>query len=78
MNLLMSIMNFEAWQHFVSFTEDRGAGLSLYWHIYNVMASVVPGMPELGSQHRVSPDVPERRRPQKLNAGVISGPSGPR
>ncbi|WP_141392861.1 hypothetical protein [Glutamicibacter sp. BW77] len=27
-NLLMAFMNFEAWKHFFTFTEDRGAGLA--------------------------------------------------
>lgn len=48
-NLPMAIMNFEAWKRFVAFTEDRGAGLSPFWHINNATVSVVPGMPELAA-----------------------------
>ncbi|MBP2372670.1 glycosyltransferase family 87 protein [Paeniglutamicibacter psychrophenolicus] len=48
-NLPLAVMNFDAWRHFFSFTEDRGAGLSSFWHIWNVTAGVVPGMPPLGA-----------------------------
>lgn len=43
-NAPMAVANFDAWKHFFTFTEDRGAGLSSFWHIYNVTAAEVPGM----------------------------------
>lgn len=46
-NLPLAVVNFDAWKHFFTFTEDRGAGLSSFWHIWNVTAGVVPGMPDL-------------------------------
>lgn len=46
-NLPLAIVNFDAWKHFFTFTEDRGAGLSSFWHIWNVTAAAVPGMGEL-------------------------------
>ena len=46
-NLPLAVMNFDAWRHFFTFTEDRGAGLSSFWHIWNVTAATVPGMPEM-------------------------------
>jgi uncharacterized membrane protein len=46
-NLPLALANFDAWKHFFTFTEDRGAGLSSFWHIFNVTAGVVPQMSEL-------------------------------
>ena len=46
-NLPLAVVNFDAWKHFFTFTEDRGAGLSSFWHIWNVTAAVVPGMATL-------------------------------
>ena len=46
-NLPLAVVNFDAWKHFFTFTEDRGAGLSSFWHIWNVTAAAVPGMATL-------------------------------
>lgn len=60
-NLPMAIVNFEAWKHFVTFTKDRGPGLSSFWHIYNVTC-VVLRMPELwGAQFRLGSNGDLRR-----------------
>ncbi len=46
-NLPLAIVNFDAWKHFFTFTEDRSAGLSSFWHIWNVTAGVIPAMATL-------------------------------
>ncbi|GAA4363771.1 glycosyltransferase family 87 protein [Paeniglutamicibacter cryotolerans] len=46
-NLPAAIANFDSWSYFLTFTGDRGAGLSSIWHAWNLTAAVVPGMPSL-------------------------------
>lgn len=40
----------ESFAHFFKFTSERGAGLSSFWHVWNIVAAKVPGMAHLEAQ----------------------------